>query len=111
MKDDDFAGQLAGFLTALVVLGAIILFRELARIYVLHALKRTPVAFLLWGALAGVVTAYMLAASLPSTVAGTVTSWAFLLFVVIVEACDVWEQYRGRGDSGEDELTYGETIG
>jgi hypothetical protein len=98
------ADGLAGLvILACVVVAAVaitllvLLFRELGRIYIEHAFKRTRTASVLWANLAGLVLLLLVAAAIGSSRAmagagGVLASAAWCGFLIVAEGCDCYEK-------------------
>jgi hypothetical protein len=108
------AEGLAGLvILALIVVAAvvatllIIVCTELGRIYQRRGFSPTATARALWIALAGLLACWLVAgllATSPATLAAGLylAAWAFLAFVIAVEACDQYEQRFDPAPLGTD---------
>lgn len=92
----------AGVMVVAIVLAAILvtiliaIVKEVARIYLARAFQPTKTARILWLALAGLGTAWLVAVVLANlgmvSTSVYLASWSFLTFVVVVEGCDLYER-------------------
>lgn len=87
---------------AVAVTVAVVLFREISRIYLAHAVNESRTAVILWSNLGALCVALLVAVVLghdPGTASAgwAVAVFAWCAFLLIAEGCDLYEGSRGGG--------------